>query len=278
MRFLFLLLALLCDMAEVSLWAHGDLHDQIAAVSSEIGIHPTSLLFVKRAELYRLHGEPESALVDCKKAAFLPSAPPLLYFVQGKTYFDLKRYSEAKLAFDRFIDANPGAGEAYVFRARTDAQMNDWASAEINYSNALQILTAPQPDYYVERAQAQKQQKKVIEAIAGLNDGIQRLGSIPQLELPAIDLEIELKRFDSALRRVDKLASQSPRKEAWLVRKAEILVTADRRSDAENVLNEALKQIELLPAGRRQSSSAIETKVRSELLHLQDLTKQQTKR
>jgi predicted negative regulator of RcsB-dependent stress response len=68
------------------------------------------------------------------------------------------------------------------------------------------------------------------------------------LQLRALDLEISLRRFDDALSRVDLLTSTSERRELWLKRRGDILVSAGRQDEARAAYVAAQTAIAALPA------------------------------
>jgi len=55
-----------------------------------------------------------------------------------------------------------------------------------------------------------------------------RVGHVVSLELPAIDLEMELGRPERALARIDALAKTGPPNPLWIARRGEILDKAGR--------------------------------------------------
>ena len=87
------------------------------------------------------------------------------------------------------------------------------------------------------------------------------------LELAAIELERGMARWDSALRRIDKMMQLSSRKETWLVRRAEILGQAGRYSEAGRAFAQALDAIYALPERNRMAAATIqlETHIRKQL-------------
>ena len=92
-------------------------------------------------------------------------------------------------------------------------------------------------------------------------------GALVTVDLPALVLEVSLKRFDDALTRVDTVTSRLQRKESWLVRRAEILKLAGRDADSRLSYNEALKAIDRLPPSHRQTRATLqlESSIRSAL-------------
>ena len=82
-----------------------------------------------------------------------------------------------------------------------------------------------------------------------------RLGPVVALAMSAIEIEVDLGRFDSALARVDLLATRSPRQETWLAQRGEILEVAQRPEEAHASYLRVLAEIENLPAQRRRTSA-----------------------
>ena len=74
-----------------------------------------------------------------------------------------------------------------------------------------------------------------------------RFGLLVVLELEAIDLAVERRRFDEALARVDAFAATQSRKEPWLVRRGAILTAAGRPAAARAAYQQTLAAIARLP-------------------------------
>lgn len=91
---------------------------------------------------------------------------------------------------------------------------------------------------------------------ADWREGIRQLGPLVLLELPALELDVQLKRYDAALQRVDVLAAHSPRQEEWLRRRGEILELAGRPAEARAAWAAAWAALETLPPHRRQVPAA----------------------
>jgi predicted negative regulator of RcsB-dependent stress response len=71
------------------------------------------------------------------------------------------------------------------------------------------------------------------------------------LQLCAIDIEVQHKRYDAAVSRVDQVIAKAPRKETWLARKGDILAMAGKKEEAREAFKGALQAMETLPPGRR---------------------------
>jgi predicted negative regulator of RcsB-dependent stress response len=90
-----------------------------------------------------------------------------------------------------------------------------------------------------------------------------RLGPVVALAMSAIEIEVDLGRFDSALARVDRLAARSPRQETWLAQRGEILEAAQRREEARASYVRVLTEIEKLPAQRRRTPAMTQLQSRA---------------
>jgi predicted Zn-dependent protease len=82
-----------------------------------------------------------------------------------------------------------------------------------------------------------------------------RLGPLPSLALPAVDLDVRLGRWDSALIRLDALLRQAPSNPSWIARRAEILARAGRTDEARAERARALRQIDAHRPGRANAAT-----------------------
>jgi tetratricopeptide (TPR) repeat protein len=112
------------------------------------------------------------------------------------------------------------------------------------------------PGPFVEAATEWKAANEWGRALAILDRGIARLGRLVSLQEPALELEVRMNRVDAALKRLDQLIAATPRQEAWLVRRAEILADAHRTDDALTARDQATAAIAALPARLRHAPAA----------------------
>jgi tetratricopeptide (TPR) repeat protein len=243
--------------------AHEGLHEQIAAITAKIKRDPKNAsLYLQRGELHRLHHDWTRAAADYDRAAHLQPTLAIIDFARGRMLFESGRPQRAKLVLDRFLTQQPNHFEALITRARVLAKLGSTASAVQDFTRA--IAQSPDPELYLERAHLiAGDEKRIDEALSGLDEGIRRLGPIVTLQLPAIDLELRRQNYDGALTRLDLIAAQSERKEAWLVRRGEILKLSGRDEEARAAFNAALVAIESLPPARRQSKAVTALQVRA---------------
>ena len=258
---LLLCLALLSSFAR----AHEGLHEQIVAITAKIKRDPKNAsLYLQRGELYRFHRNWDRAAADYDRAARLQPDLKLVDLVRGKMFFEAGRFRRARFSLDRFLSQQPGHYEGLITRARVLAKLGARIESATDFTQALSQSSVPEPELYLERAQViAADRTRVDEALSGLDEGIKKLGPLVTLQLSAIDLELRRHNYDSALARVDVIASQSERKETWLVRRGEILKLAGRQEEARAAFDAALAAIESLPQERRQSRAVTALRLRA---------------
>ena len=248
--------------------AHADLLLQIEDLTKEIAKKPNDPeLYLRRGELRRAHVEWDEAFVDFERAAALAPDLPALDLVRGRLFLDSGWPLSARGYLDRVLHRQPTHVEAFILRGRAFARLHLPLSAAEDFDRALALYPDPGPDLFIERAQILEGAgpEYVARALAGLDDGIRKLGPLVTLQLSAIELEVKTKSYDSALGRVDKIAERSPRKETWLARKGEILKQAGRAEEAREAFRTALVALRSLPATRRNVPAMLELEKRLRL-------------
>jgi len=233
---------------------HGDVHLQIVDLTQKIAETPDQPeLYLRRGELYRLHRLWDAALADFESARSLPDAPITIDLFFGRLYVDAGWPETGRTVLSRFIKAHSDFDEAYVLRARALVQLDLPLEAAKDFTTAIQTSAMPRPELYIQRAQAMASAgpDHWVAALAGLDEGIAKLGPLVTLQLPAIDIEMKRQAYDKALARLETVAAQSPRKETWLKRRGEILLEAKRPDEAKAAFQEALRALDTLPPARR---------------------------
>ncbi len=253
--------------------AHPGFEEQVRSLDAAIAADPgNASLYLQRGELHRIHREWSAAKSDYRRARGLDPALDAVDYCDGRMLLERGRYRAARAALDRFLAAHPGDAPALVTRARALLGAGLHAQAAADYTQAIERTTpplAPMPELYLERAMAQEAANKtrLDTAVQGLDEGIRRLGPVVTLQLAAIELELKLERFDSALARLATISARSARQEAWLARKGEILARAGREAEAAEALRAALATIGALDERRRATPAvrALEANTRTSL-------------
>jgi tetratricopeptide (TPR) repeat protein len=251
--------------------AHGATDEQILALTLRIRDNPRNAeLFLRRGDLHSEHENWNSALDDYAQASELDPTLAVVDLARGRALLNAGRFEAAKSAFDRFVVREPFHPEARILRARALGQLGQSDASVVDYTQAIDHLTrlgAPNPDYYLERAQASASRglKHVGEALAGLEEGIATLGPLAVLQLYAIELELKLERVDAAIARLDFLVAQTNRRESMLVQLGEILELAGRTDAARAAYEQAASAISALPPRHRTTRATVELEA-----HLRD--------
>jgi tetratricopeptide (TPR) repeat protein len=248
-----------------SVAAHGDLHEQIAAIARRIDESPSRAdLYVRRGQLHRVHGEWEAALADYDRAARLDPDLSVIDFVRGVALLDAGRPADARAALDRFLARRPDHVEAHATRARAWLGLGQPLAAAHDFSRAIALRPQPRPEYYIERARALAAAGDihVDEALRGLDEGIERLGPLVTLQLYAVDLELVRARPAAALARLERMLERFGSNPTWLVRRAEILERAGRPGEARAAYASSLAALEGLAPSRRASKAVDELTAR----------------
>jgi predicted Zn-dependent protease len=249
-----LALALALALGAAPARAHGPFHERIAAASERVARAPRDAgALIARGELYRQHGDLDAALADFARAAALDPRNEAVELLRGRTLVDARRPQLALPHLDRFVARRPRDAAGWLERARAHEAAQARQAAAADYERALALLPRPTPDDYLRRFRAQLAAGRPEAALGGLDEGIARLGPLEALEQPAIELELEARRFDQALARLDRLAALSPRKESFHQRRGEILLRAGRAAEARRSFRAALDAVAALPPHLRDT-------------------------
>jgi tetratricopeptide (TPR) repeat protein len=253
--------------------AHQDLPELLAAHERERTLHATDpAIHLEEATLRRQARDFDGALVAVERAGAVGADPADTAIVRGLIYLDAAWPGAARAEVDRALRAHPERVHLRLIRARASRRLGESAAAAADYRAAITGMRSPTPDHVIEHRDVLLEAGDEADALAALDLGMSRIGPVPALQLPAIDLALALNREDDALRRIDALLAQSPRHEGWLTRRGEILERAGRTTEAQHTYGIALALIEARPAGRR--GGRVHTLERRLRAHLAPTTKQ----
>lgn len=264
-RRLVLACLLLATLASPIAVAHGDLHEQIVAISQRIEADPSNAdLILRRADLYREHGQWPQADADYDRAGKLAPANPAISLGRGKLYLAVGKLDAARASLGRVLEAQPAHVDALATRARVLQSLGEHDAAAADYARAIENASSPDPDFYLGRASSLSAARPARddEALASLDEGIARLGKLPTLSLAAIELQVKRGEFDDALRRLDTLRESQPRQEAWLERRGDILMAAERPDEAMQAWRDSMAALEALPPRLRGTGAMLELRKR----------------
>jgi tetratricopeptide (TPR) repeat protein len=247
-------------------WAHGDLHGQIDEVSAQLASelkkpagrdsheahergHERAKLFLERGELYRQHGDWRRAEADYDQAARNEPDNESIELARGQMLLESGDPGRARPVLERFLTRNVDHPQALLTHAQVLVKLGQGPRAVRLLDRALRRHPQPEPDHYLARAEvlASLGRSQLPRALRGLDEGITRLGPIVSLDGRAIDLELALGRTAAALRRIDRQAALTGRRDMWLARRAEVLDSAGKKTGARAARQQALDALTALP-------------------------------
>jgi tetratricopeptide (TPR) repeat protein len=231
---------------------------QIKVLTLELKEQPTNAgLYLRRGDVHRQHGDYAAALNDIAKAQQLNPRLLTAIIAQAQTLFDANQVQEAKGVVEKFLTKEPSHATALALLGHCEQKLGNPRRAITQYSAALNAFAQPTPELYTERARLQASMGRFDEAIAGLDEGMRRMGTSPTLQMTAIEYERQRGNFDGALRRVEQMVGTTRLADTLLLR-ARLLEQAGCLNEAQNAFQEALAASH--STGLRQTESLSATR------------------
>jgi predicted Zn-dependent protease len=214
-----------------------------------------SALYRLRGEAYCVHGDFSAAARDFDLAEKLAPAESAVHLLRARLRLDEQQPQKALASINLFLAVRKDSVDGFAVRAKAKKELGDFSGAAEDYSAAIKLSTRSSPEFFLLRAQALNSAGEMYlsQAVSGLDDGIKQLGPVPSLMQYALELELRLKAFDSALRRLDQIATQTPRQESCWFQRGEILRQAGRLQEARVAYQSATDALQKLPERLRNS-------------------------
>ena len=255
-RFIFIILASGWLARPAVGFAHGLLHDQIAAMNAEIEKQPANPeLLLRRAELRRLHEEWDEAAHDIAAARDAGAAAGAVAFARARVNAGRMDWEAAARELPAVVKELPENVEGWRLAGAVQTARGQHAAAVAAWREAVAKADPARPDDCVFLARALHANGANDEAIAALDVGIRRIGELAVLIEEAAGIEEDSRRWDAALDRIARLVAISPNPARWLARRGDIAEKAGRPAAAEEARRAALAAIESLPTARRNTSA-----------------------
>jgi tetratricopeptide (TPR) repeat protein len=258
-RILLLIPMLLALAGQPRALAHGDLQLRIYALTREIAAATTNRaqLLLERGELQRDHGGFAEAAADFDLAAQIDPELVAVDFCRARLFAEQGKHAEAKALFDKGLEREPQDGEALLGRSRALLKLGETNAALADFRSGLGFIQDPNPDYYLELAEMLTAADRTNEAISAIDQGTARVGPLVRLNAYALELEISDKKIPAALERLEKIMQQAMRKETWLARKGELLLSQGEPERAREAYEASLAAVRTLPMRLQQSPGMI---------------------
>lgn len=218
-------------------------------------------LYLSRARLHLQHEDWLAAHADIDRvAAVTPGADVEL--LRGEVYLKSADFAGARKTFSGLVQREPRRSAAHSGMARVQFATGDYEAAARSFALAAECSPQPDPALFIDQSSALGNAGRPAEALSALDAGIKRLGPLVSLVNPAIELELAAGHIDAAIERIDALIAAQPRKEGWLVRKAEVLEKAGRSHEARVSWEKARAAFATLPEFRQRTPQLSELRSR----------------
>lgn len=217
----------------------------------ETAPHNTEVLML-RARMFLVARQYDQALADLNLAGRLkPSAE--IEREKARALIEGGWKEEGLKKANDYIRSNPKDWEAYTIRARLNQQLGKVDEANRDYGLALENAPQPSLELYIERAKLLNSAGGTYpsQAIATLESGIKRIGSVVTLEQAALEVEKAQGNYDAALSRLERMTKKMPLKDTFLAERGDILAQAGRYDEAHEAYQAALDELGKLPAFKR---------------------------
>lgn len=244
-----LLVALLSLPVPIVASGHPSAEHQIELLSERIRAQPDDQAnYIRRGQAYSNDGQLERALVDLRKAEQLGD-PLHVAFDLGVLHYRMGKLDAARRYFDAFLERHPGHPRALEYRARVSRDAGDHAAALADFRAYFARIERPNPGDYVSAARmlASLDGQGVAAALSMLDQGIDKLGTIPQLQRYAIELERSRGNTSGAIARLESLEPSLGKSPDWKIDMGELLLLAGRPVEARQHFDAAATQLGRMP-------------------------------
>jgi tetratricopeptide (TPR) repeat protein len=232
--------------------AHEPGLEKIKSITAQLAKHGDSpQLYIQRARLFQDEQHWSKAMSDFNKAAELEPGNANINLDRARLTYEAKEYMRALDFIDLYLLQHESSTESLLIKARSFRELQQYKQAikffELALSNLPDTDDSPLPEWYVELASLYKITGDKNKALQAYQQGIDRLGPLSVFQVKAIELEVDLELYGSALNRIDQILSQSQRKDIWLARRADIMAQAGLQQDAQQSYQQAYAALQQLP-------------------------------
>ena len=273
---LFLALTFALTLANTA-WGHGNLHKEIADITELLAASPDDAsLYYKRGRLHLEHNDWAPALEDLGRARHLDPELLEVDYHLARAHFGAGRRANADRVLQAYLERlkvesakrNVGGAQlrGYLLHGRVLKSLGQSQKAATAYERSVAMAAEPQPAQFLEWSEALTEVNPV-EALAVLEKGIEKLGSLVTLELAALELEVAQDAPAAAIARLDRLVESTPQPAAHLHRRGQLFRDAGCPEEAGASFRSALEALDEVPAQRRKTRALmkLETAIRDDL-------------
>jgi tetratricopeptide (TPR) repeat protein len=159
----------------------------------------------------------------------------------------------------KWVEKHPDGTDERLALAQACMGAKQWTNAIQEFSTVLASSAEARAQVLLDRAQCQQQAgDSATNILKGLDEGIARIGPIPQLVRHAAEVELLRGAVEAAVARIGVLAERSERTERWLFEQGELFRRGGRLEDAQRCYSNAIVVLESLPPKFQRSLLSVE--------------------
>jgi len=224
-------------------------HDaQLEAINKALAAAPEEqALYLQRGNIHVEIGHYSEALQDFNRARELGPEERVDLAESVMHYRKGDRGTAARLV-DKHISRFPNDPGGYEHRALIAREDGNHAQALADLRTYFTLRERPNPGLYVSAARMLHQDGRTSDAIAVLDLGLEQLGTIPQLQRYAVELELQQSQPEAAIRRMESLRGPLRDSANWKLDMVALLLGAGRKEEATTLLQAAREQLQGLHA------------------------------
>lgn len=256
-RYIFLLFFLAWETIG---FAHGDIHIAIKQVTQEIKMAPDSaILYFNRGQLYKSDGDFENSKKDFEYAFSMDERLDRVDFELAKLYLEHGYLYDAHQHIDLFLEHYPKHGVARFTRSLILSAEEKNGAALDEMKMAISDMEAPESEHFLLAAQTELviDSQRIDAALDWFQEGEKVLGRSIVLAEKYIDLSMKYEQWDLAMSKVEEVLSYFPRKEKWLLKKAQIYTLSGQKELAKNFYVQTINTIQQLPRKFRNTPAML---------------------
>ncbi len=240
-----------------SLLAHPDPSHTLQQLEEHLKESPNDASLLKqKAELFLNTGHPDQARPIVEQLLSRHPDQPQFLLLDVQLYLCQKKHTIALAKAQALTSAHPTFSSGWKYLGIIAAECGEMDSAINAMRRHIADEPKPSPTDVLTCAAWMRDRAEPEDAAAAislLDQGLAKLGMLSGLQYEAIKLEVQLTRYDSALRRIDALAARFHPSVDLSLRRADVLEKAGRHQEAAAACDSALALLALLPAKSKKN-------------------------
>lgn len=250
------ILILLAALFVTSLSAHPDPRHTLDEIDAHLLENPSDpALLIRKADLFiqTRQFEPAAGIIS-KLLETEPNNTEVL-LLDARLLLDQKKNEEAAAKARSLTEHSPRSAEAWKLLARAEEATAQREQAIAAMRKHMDLASKPGPGDALLCASWLHEAGDKAAAVAVLDQCLAKVGCLSGLQHKAIGIEMELERYDSALRRIDALEARFRPAVDLSLKRAEILAKANRFAEAASACDSALALLDALPSSRKRGDA-----------------------